>query len=771
MEYVEGEAPAGPMPLDEALRVAKQIAAALEEAHDKGIVHRDLKPANIKVKADGTVKVLDFGLAKQTTRSDDGGGENSPTVSMAATQAGVILGTAAYMSPEQARGKHVDKRADIWAFGVVLYEMVSGRRLFQGEDLTETLAAVVMKDPDLSGVPSQVQLLLKKCLEKDPKKRLRDITGASLLLENSYPPAGREGRWLPWALAALALVGLGVALVLPKRAPSHPTHLSVTLPPMSPLTAATVDNPVVALSPDGSQIVYAGIMGDTTQLYLRALDQFEVKPIPGTTGAFTPFFSPDGKSIGFVTADKLKIVPLAGGPVTALLEAYEGGTGASWGSNDQIIFSSGKTGEGLVRVAATGGKPEPVSRLDTAAGEAGHFWPDILPGGNAVIFTSTKGESLEAANVEVLSLKNGQRHVLIEGGGNARFVPPDQLVYARSGVLYAAPFDVSKLAVTGPATPVIDGVLTRSTGGAAQFSVSHNGTLVYAPGGTLFAERSLVWVDDKGTTQVLSAARRPYEDMSLSPDGRRLAMTIEGPQWNIWLLDIARGSLSRITTDQDNRDPLWTPDGKRLIYSSFRDKHWGLYWKPVDGSGPEERFLATDTQPLADTWSPDGKTLLYSTDLLFTVSVEGDRKSSLFTRSKFTPTRPAFSPDGHWLAYESAESGREEVYVQPYPGPGGQIQVSIDGGTRATWSSSGRELYYRNADKVMAVQIETSPALNASTPRVMFEGRYEEAGHDYAVAGDRFVFIKEAEQTEGQTEIRVIQNWNDELARMAARKK
>ena len=785
MEFVEGESPKGPMPFEDAWKIAAQVAAGLEYAHERRVIHRDLKPGNLKVTPEGRVKILDFGLARALTGEarPASTGVDSPTLTMGATQAGVIMGTAAYMAPEQVKGKEVDRRADIWAFGVVLYELLTGERLFKGADASDTMARVLMEEPDLSKPPAKVQRLIKECLKKDPDERLRWVGDVARFLEEpsvAVAPgetvATRRRPAMLWALcgvlAGAVAAGLAVSMLLPRAGSPSPARLSVTLPPTAPLAVEGGGGPALAVSPNGEQIVYAARSGGTTRLYVRSLDQFEVKPIPGTDEAQTPFFSPDGANIGFTTGDKLKTVPLAGGVVVTLADVYQGGAGATWGPDGQIVFNSG-TGEGLSRIAATGGKPEVVSRLNTAAGEASHLWPEALPGGEAILFTSSQGESLENANVEVLSLKTGQRRVLVEGGGNARYVPPGHLVFARSGVLLAAPFDTSKLAVMGPSVPVLEGALTLSTGGAAQFSVSGGGTLAYAPGGTLFAERSLVWVDQKGSAQPITATRRPYEDLSVSPDGRRIALTVEGPAWNVWILELARGTLSRLTLEQDNRDPLWTPDGKRVVYSSFREGRWGLYWKPADGSAPEERLLTSDTQPWASTWSPDGNILLYSMpgpgtgDDLWAVTAGGDRKPRVFLQTKFREYWAAFSPDGHWLAYVSDESGREEVYVQAYPGPGARVQVSTDGGQGPAWAADGRRLFFRSGEKLVAAPVDSKPTLGAGAPQVLFEGRYEHAGHDYAVSGDRFVFIKEAEQTQAQTEIRILQNWGAELKPVA----
>ena len=782
LELAPGENLRCPLPLAEALAIARQIAEALEAAHEKGIVHRDLKPANIKISAEGKVKVLDFGLAKALSDETAGDPTRSPTMT-AGTRDGVILGTAAYMSPEQARGRPLDRRTDIWSFGCVLYEMLAGRSPLSADTLTDVLAAIVSREPDWQALPpstpANIRTLLRRCLQKDLQQRLRDAADARLEIEEAMRGApaveatafSLSARTRPvwtWAAAGLVAGALIAGLIMWNLKPAPPAparaHLAIPLLPSQALDDAMADS-VLALSPDGASLVYRGRSGATSQLFLRPLDRFESQPIAGTEDAYDPVFSPDGQWVAFFAAGKLRKVAITGGPVTTVAEAPNG-AGASWGPDDTIVFCPDGWGLGLWRVPAGGGKTEVLTRPDAKAGESIHALPHHLPGGDVLLFASFKGPSPDNATLEALTLRTGQRRVLVQGATQGRYLPPGRLVYARGGALLAAPFDRDKLAVTGPALPVLERVLTGSSSGAAHFAVGGNGAMVYVPATSLHDARSLVAVDRSGVARPLTDARRPYEDMALSPDGRRLALTIEGPSWNIWVLELARSTLTRLTLEHDNRDPHWTSDGKRVVYGSFRNGRYGLYWKPADGSGPEEQLVSSEYEQGAESWSPDGRVLTFSQwspetqgDIWLLPRPEGaPSQPRLLVSTRFSDGLSAFSPDGNWLAYESTESGRPELYVQPYPGPGGRVQVSTDGGGHPVWNANGRELFYRNGEKMMVVPIEMKPSFKAGSPRVLFQGRYWSAGHDYDIspAGDRFYLIQEGP---APSEIRVIQNW------------
>jgi len=582
LEYVPGETLRGPLPVSEALRIAGQIAEALENAHEKAFVHRDLKPANIKVTPEGKVKVLDFGLAKAFTEETVGSDPSqSPTISAGPTRTGMILGTAAYMSPEQARAKPVDKRTDIWAFGCVLYETLAGRQVFPANSVADAMTAILGRDPDWQALPlatpPKIRDLLHRCLQKELNRRLRDIGDARIEIEETLagavavpqttkPPGA--ARWRPVAIGVCAAVAIGVALWAPWRGDSAPRAVirtAVVLPPSDRFR--TEAQPAVAISPDGARLVYSASRGGRTQLYFRQLDQFEVTPIAGTEDAGGPFLSPDGEWVGFFAGGKLKKVALRGGPPVTLCDAPNG-RGASWGPDGQIVFTpAASLGIGLWRVSASGSEvtPQPLTTPDAKKGEASHRWPYILPGGESVLFTSWGGGAFDASRLAVLSLKTGERRVLLEGGHSAHYASSGHLVFMRAGGLWAAPFDLARLQVTGPHSPMLNRVVTAAATGAGHYSFAANGTLVYIPGGAESGS-SLLWVDRKGVSRPLTQARRVYMFPRLSPDGGLLAVTIiEGANTDIWVYDLGRDTTAIqtviLTPRRSPPNPRYRGDG------------------------------------------------------------------------------------------------------------------------------------------------------------------------------------------------------------------
>ena len=798
MELVEGDdlsqrIARGAIPIDEALPIAKQIAEALEAAHEQGIIHRDLKPANIKVRADGTVKVLDFGLAKAMEPAAG----SSPSMSMAPTittpalmtGAGMILGTAAYMSPEQARGKAVDKRADIWAFGAVLFEMLTGKRAFEGEDVGQTLARVVEREPDFGAlppsVPARVSQVLRVCLRKDPKQRVGDIRDVRLALEGAFetgvsqvaaavtvaqPAAWR--RALPVAFALVVgsvLTGLAVWNLRP--APPSATsqtvaRMTVALPADAQLVVQQF--PAIAVSPNGGHVVFVASRGGIRQLYVRAMDSLDSTPLVGTEGALVPFFSPDSQWVGFFADGKMKKIPVTGGASQILCDAAAS-YGGSWGEDDVIYFAPGSF-SGLWRVAANGGTPAPVTTLQGE--EISHRWPQVLPGGQAVLFTSRTGPGNDEWHVQVQRLSNGERRVLAQGA-TGHYVPTGHLVYveAATGTLVALPFDLTGLQV-GTAAPVAvaEGILM--TGEGADYSLSSSGLLTYVTGGSKVEDRTLVWVDRNGKTEPLPAPARSYEFPRISPDDGQVAFNITAGRVDLWLYDLARGTASRLASEASSQFPLWTPDGKRLTYRATRGGTRNIFWRTADGSGSEERLTTGEGNHTPGSWSPDGQTLLFNDSTagqdIFAFRLV-DHTTQPWLKSPFNETIGRFSPDGRWVAYVSDESGRQEIYLQPYPGPGGKVLISTDGGVEPVWNPNGRELFYRSGNAMMAVDIAAKPAFVAGRPTRVFAGDYVLSGvsnpnYDVSPDGRRFLMVQpSAQESATPSQLNVVLNSFEQL--------
>ena len=810
MELVPGETLAerikrdGPVPIEEALAIAKQIAEALEAAHEKGIIHRDLKPANVKLTPEGKVKVLDFGLAKAYAGdAETYDPKNSPTLSAAATMQGMILGTAAYMSPEQARGKSVDKRTDIWGFGCVLYELLTGKHAFDGEDITEILAAVVKTEPDWNRLPTTtppaIRMLLKRCLQKDRTLRLRDAGDARIEIHEALSaPSGVSPniaapvkgiralgrRALILGLAALLLVAVitGLAVWNLKPMPLGPVSRTVINLPSGQQLAGLENGPAVALSPDGTYLAYVARQGGTQQIYLRAMDSLEAKPIPGTEYAVNLFFSPDSQWVGFFADGKLKKVPVGGGSALTLGDAPQP-RGASWGNQGMIAFESRVNG-GLQQVPDAGGTPQPLTHLEKGA--VSQRWPEFLPGGKAVLFAAAPNAiTFTNAQVVVQSVGTGERRNLIQGGTHPHYAPSGQLVYVQGGSLMAVPFDPQRLEVMGTAVPVVEGVLQSPVNGDAQYSFSATGSLVYVSGGVQSTQSKLVWVGRNGTEQPLAAPTHAYLAPRLSPDGRRVALGIVEQGSQTLLYDLSRETLTRLTFEGNaNLNPVWTPDGKRIAFESNREGPYNVFWQLADGSGGLERLTTSEYLHAPMSWSPDGQLLAFvevtpTTGVDIWVLRMGDpspgsgqvRKAQPFLRTPFNEGAARFSPDGRWLAYISDESGRFEVYVQSYPGPGGKWQISTEGGTEPVWTRNGRELFYRSGDKMMAVDVATQPGFAAGKPRMLFEGPYEPAqipvaNYDVSPDGQRFLMLKPVEQAQAApTQINVVLNWFEELKR------
>jgi len=819
LELVPGEtlaellAARGPLAVSEALDIARQLAEGLEAAHEKGIIHRDLKPANIKLTPEGKIKVLDFGLAKAFATDASGSDMvNSPTLSMAATRAGVLLGTAAYMSPEQARGKALDRRTDVWAFGCVIFELLTGKKTFDGETVSDAVAVILTRDPDWSHlspvVPHRLRELLRRCLTKDPSHRMRDMGDARIEIEEilagsasgMHPavstgasPAAPQTFWArPVALSRAVAMTMAVSLVAAllvwlslRQSPAAVPLIRSTIstPPKELISAKS--QPVVAISPDGQRIAFVAASLGVSQLFLRALDQEEATPVPGSREARGPFFSPDGQWVAFAAEGKLKKVSVRGGNPIALCDVVSDDMrGASWGEDGWIYLTPSFTG-GVARIMENGGKLEAVTSLDAKAGERTHRWPEILPGAKALVFTNG---SLKApdyyfdAQISVKSLVTGETKMLAAGGTNPHYLPSGHLLYSTASGLIAVPFDARKLEVTGAPTTLPEQVFGSVDTGAMHYAVSRNGDLVYMEGERPDAERALVWVDLTGKTEVLRAPKKTYFEPALSPEGKRVAISITGPRNDdIWVLDIERNALTRLTFGPGSASgPLWTLDGKRIAYSAERNGQMGIFWKPADGSGVEEHLITAATNAIPSSFTADGKTLLYfitdparSGDIL-AFSPEGERKPKPILVTSFDEYNADISPDGRWMAYVSNESGSEEVYVQAFPGPGGKWQISTGGGADPHWSSDGRALFFRWNSGVASVQVNLSPTFSASVPKTLFPmnlGGYRPmTSRLFSVSrdGKRILGIQGNERDAGYDRLRFVQGWGEELKRLAA---
>ena len=804
MELVDGPTLAdriaqGPIPLDEALPIARQIAEALETAHERGVIHRDLKPANIKVRPDGTVKVLDFGLAKafegEAAKPDV---SQSPTLSVVATHMGLILGTAAYMAPEQAKGKSVDKRVDIWAFGCVLFEMLTGRQAFEGDDVSEILASVIKGTANLDLLPAGTRLraLVARCIEKDVRKRFRDIGDVRYEIEQiqanpeespqqAAADARPSARLLPWIGAAVALTAIvvGAAVWTLKPTPtvdSRPTaRFTYTLPQNQ--TFRNTGRPVVAVSPDGRHFAYNANGG----LYLRSLDALNARLIPGTEGALiNPFFSPDGQWVGFYADQQLRKIPVAGGTAVALGKATNP-FGASWGPDNTIVFGQP---EGVMRVSANGGTPELL--VATEKGEQVHG-PQILPGERWVLFSLARGSGdtrWDAAEILVQSLDTGERKVLWKGGSDARYVPTGHLIYALDDALFALPFDLERLEVSGGPVPLLSGLqraqTPASTTGTAHYGLSDQGTLVHVIGLSVVAQpRILAWVARNGPEEAIPAPPRAYLYPRISPDGTQVALDVREQENDIWIWSLARSTLTRLTFDPGmDRYPVWMPDGRRIAFTSQRAGGSNVFWQAADGTGVVERLTEGIGLDVPVSVSADGARLVVEQQArgdLQLLALDGDRRVTPLIATMFLERNGDLSADGRWVAYESNESGRNEVYVRPFPVvDGGRWQVSTSGGSQPLWAPNSRELYFVDPEgRIAGVSVQSGPGFIAGNPQVIVKsplvmnppgivGRMYDVSRD----GRRFLLIKAVEGTEKAApppQIVVVQNWFEELKRLA----
>jgi serine/threonine-protein kinase len=806
--------------INEALSLARQIAEALEAAHDKGIIHRDLKPANITIARDGTVKVLDFGLAKAVTGSAAGPDLTQVPTSMPdGTATGLVVGTVAYMSPEQARGQTVDERTDIWAFGCVLYEMLTGRAAFAADTLSDTMAAVMRGEPDWRALPGQlpatVQLLLRRCLHKNPRERLHDIADARLALDDAGEPAthpfstppNRSKSSTAVTLAAMYIAGLASALALwlvfgpfSGRAQNSTPVARLT---MGILPADELGGPdghpsrtSVAVSPDGRTLAFSAVERMHRQIYTRQLNDFSAASIADTDGGSVPFFSPDGEWIGFWASGELKKVPARGGVVQSLSKAEPiPPFGASWGADGRIVFA--RASGGLWQVSADGGVSENLTSPDSAKGEVSHRLPHVLPDGSAVLFTITRNRfpSWSETDVAVYSRRTGETTLLIKGGADARYAASGHVVYLREGALLAAPFSLAELRITGGSVGVAPDVMQAayhdgglSDSGAGQFGVSSTGTLAYISGGVVpEANHSLVLVDRSGKVQPLPLPPGSYRQPRLSPDGSRLAVATRGRNQAIWVAEIGRGGLWPLTRETERAfSPVWTPDGTRIIYRAAMQGPDSLFWRNADGSGTAEPLTSSERNQVPGSISADGEVLaFYEFDFavnrteIRVLPMTGDRKSGPLLDAPGSALGGVdWAPNGRWFAYHSSESGQMQVFIREYPGLGGKQLISTGEGMSPVWRRDNAELFYvepasgtDTTISVMSVTVSTTPALKIGSPRQLFSGPFDTVyparGYDVAPGGDRFLMVQLDDRPPIKvTQIRIVQNWFEELRRL-----
>ena len=801
LELVPGETLAerlarGRLSVEEALRIARQIVEALEEAHEKSVIHRDLKPANVKLTEDGKVKVLDFGVAKAFSgAAADVDSSQSPTLTRDGTRAGVIMGTAAYMSPEQARGKTVDKRSDIFSFGSVLYEILAGRKAFAGGDVSEILAAVIKTEPDTSALPvdldPRLRRLLERCLNKDPRERLRDIGDARLEIEDSRTrpdvdaPVSTWRRSLPWALAAMMAIAAFASWRRPSSDGSRTAQLQIVLPP-GVLLAVDTEHPVLALSPNGARLVFVGEEDGVRRLYIRDLAESEAQVIAGTEDAASPFFSLDGDWIGFLADESLKKVSVEGGVPVAVHRAV--GTvvsrGFTWSTGDTMIKSH--INSGVKRASVAGDAMRSFDEWEAITEPtAAYAWPYALPGGKHVLFVDGSQESPDETRIAVLDLETREIETLFRGGTNPRYSPTGHVLFARSGSLYAVSFDPDRPEVTGGERKLLDGLMS-ATNGAAHFAVGAGGTLAYVTGDAELGDHELVWVDRQGRPETI-LDRPLFSEPRLSPDGTSLLVTsMTGANIDIWLFNFGRSTFTRLTSHPgEDLAALWSPDGRSLALASEVEEGTdnmgpSLAWMPSFNVAPEVLIqspgLGNWEGP--SSWSPDGKWLAYTSQRgaaqmdIWMLSMEGEAEPVPFLESPAKETAAMFSPDGRWIAYVSDVSGRDEVYVKSFSDPSAPVvQVSARGGFEPLWARNGRELFYREGNKLMVVAFTPGDVLQPKAPEVLFEGRYrksllgfQSANYDVSPDGNRFVMVR-MKNLVMPTVIHVVLNWPEALMR------
>ena len=777
MELVDGDTLAEllsqrRLSIDEIVRLGAQIASALEAAHDRGVVHRDLKPANIKVTTSSAIKVLDFGLARTENDTPDA------AASTLMTSPGMVVGTAAYMSPEQARGAAVDRRTDLWAFGCVLFEMLSGRRAFDGPSHSDIVAAVLDKEPEWSALPAHTPValhrLIRRCLQKDVRRRLRDAGDARIELEEALeppatsgaPPPQRDTRrsWLTMAAVLITGAAIGtVAALMWRGVPQddrREIRFSMTLPDDERLAQSELG--ALTMSPDGRSIVYVASRGNTTQLLLRRLDAATSTPLQGTVAAVSPFFSPDGEWIAFFADGKLKKAPAGGGSVVTIADAGDG-LGGSWGDDGTIVFAAA-TGSPLQRVTADGGAVSRASTLDVGRGEFSHRWPEFLPGGDVVLFTvGTVGE-WDEAEIVAQSLRTGARTTVIKGGTNPKYLAGGHLLYAHDGAIWMVKFDPRALSASGTPVEVIPNVSVTADGAAA-FAISRRGATVFVPGDLAAAARRLVIVDRAEVTPLAAPLHR-YVTPRVSPNGRSVLVGVADDPEHIWSYDLNAGALTQLTFEGSNRGPIWSADGQRVAFSSNRNGAFNLFAATATADGAAERLAAADSLQLPGSWSPDGRMAFMEQHAstgrdIWLLDPSGAR--TVIANSPADESAPRFSPDGRLIAFVSNQSGEAAIYVRSLSASVAR-RVSRGAALEPVWRRDGAVLYYRSDGGVVATPVSGDGVPQPDRSRVVFTGaaeagNYDAAGFDVLPGDGRFVMITRAGANSTPGELRFIVNW------------